>query len=103
MAEDEGEIQVPLTWVGLEEVPTLAANQIVVQFTAKHEFVLTFGHVTPPILLGTEEERREQLRMVTFAPVKPVARLGLTRQRIEELVQVLTENLQNHDKVFPGE
>src|SRR6266508_1594361 len=98
MAEDQDRIEVPLTWIGVEDIPALAANQMLVQFTAENEFTLTFGQVAPPILLGDEEQRRQQLRMVTFAAVKPVARLGLTRQRIEELIKVLTENLENHDR-----
>jgi hypothetical protein len=101
MADDDREgIEVPLTWIGVEDIPILTANQMVIQFTGRDEFILGFGQVAPPILLGTDEERREQLRQVSYAAVKPVARLGLTRQRIEELVRVLTENLANHDRTF---
>jgi hypothetical protein len=95
MADDEQDrVEVPLTWIGVEDMLVLTANQIVVQFAGTDEFILGFGQVAPPILLGGGEERREQLREVTFAAVRPVARLGLTRQRIEELIRVLTENLE---------
>jgi hypothetical protein len=93
---------VPLAWIGVEDLPALVANQAVVQFTAENEFIVIFGQVAPPILLGNEEQRREQLRSVTFAAVKPVARLGLTRARVQELIQVLNENLANHDRAFGG-
>jgi hypothetical protein len=98
--EEQDRVEIPLAWIGVEDVPVLATNQALVQFTAENEFVLTFGQLAPPILLGSEEERREQLKMITFAAVKPVARLGLTRQRVEELIRVLTENLENHDRAF---
>jgi hypothetical protein len=101
MADETPDVtSVPLSWLGVEDLAILAANQIVVQVVAKNEFVVMFGQVAPPILLGSEEEVREQLRTISFAPVKPVARLGLTRQRIQELVDLLTRQLEVHDNSF---
>jgi hypothetical protein len=100
MAEDPDQVSLPLAWIGVEDVPVLASNQMLIQFSAKDEFLLTFGHVGPPIVLGTQEQQREQLKTLTYAPVKPVARLGLTRQRVEEVIKVLTESLESHDKAF---
>ncbi len=91
--------QVPLTWIGIEDVPILTINQIVGQALTREEYILTLGQVAPPVLLGTEEQRRQQLEMITFAAVKPVARIGLTRQRVEELIRILTEILDNADKM----
>jgi len=65
MPEDEQDrVEVPLTWIGVEDVPILTANQMLIQFTARDESILGFGQVAPPILLGTEEERHQQLRML---------------------------------------
>jgi hypothetical protein len=102
MSEQSGEdfVQVPIVWVGIEDVPVYAVNQIVVQHSGANEFVVTFGELTPPIALGTEEQRREQLRMTSFVPIRPVARVGLNRQRLQELITVLQQNLQRHDERF---
>jgi hypothetical protein len=98
--ENSEEFNVPVAWIGTEEMPVLATNTAVVQFSAKDEFLLTFGQLAPPILLGDDEQRLEQARMVTFVPVKPVARLGMNRGRVEQLIQALQENLANHDAQY---
>ena len=71
MSEEET-FEVPLVWIGVEDVPVLAVNQILAQVIGKEEFLLAFGQVAPPILLGTDEQKREQAGLVTFAQVKPV-------------------------------
>src|SRR4051812_28674746 len=56
---DQGDVfQARAAWVGLEELPVLVTNQFIGQANIG-EIVLTFGHVTVPVLLGSEEERRE--------------------------------------------
>jgi hypothetical protein len=95
---DEENVQVPLVWVGVEELPLLSVNQILGQILGKDEFLLAFGQVAPPILLGTDEQKRDQARMLTFAAIKPVARLAMTRQRIQELRDLLDRQIEAHDK-----
>jgi hypothetical protein len=83
---------VPLAWVGPDEVPVVLANQFISQF--HHDgFVLTVGQVTPPIILGSDEQQRDQLEALTFVPVRPLARFALTEQRVRELIKLLTDNL----------
>jgi hypothetical protein len=94
----EPEIQVPIVWVGVEEVPTQTSNQFLGQFTGPDEFILTFGHLVPPALLGTPEERLEQARQLSYIPIRVISRVGLTRSRVEELVGVLQETLRNFDR-----
>jgi hypothetical protein len=40
-------MRLPIIWVGVEDVPILFANQMVIQHSAENEFVLTFGQLTP--------------------------------------------------------
>lgn len=90
-------IQLPLTWIGLDETPIVSASHFISQF---HEdlFVVSFGMVSPPVLLGTPEERAEQARAIDYVPVRPVARLGLTRATMERLIGILNENLGRFDE-----
>lgn len=97
MAEDPEAISIPVVWVGGDETPILLVNQFLGQFQG-NEMIITFGQFAPPALIGTEEERREQVRDISFIPVKVLARFALTRSRLEELIQVLQETLANHDK-----
>src|SRR5688572_30304966 len=93
----EPELQVPIVWVGGEDIATHTANQFLGQFSGPEEFIVTFGHIAPPPLLGTPEERLEQARQLSYVPVRAITRIGLTRQRVEELIGVLQQTLSNFD------
>ena len=90
--------QVPVAWVGVEDVPLLFANQVLAQLDDVGEILLTFGQATPPLLLGDDEEKQAQLSNIGFVPVKPVARVAFSRPRLEQLIQLLNETLDNHRK-----
>lgn len=92
-------ITLPIVYVGGEDVPILFVNQFVIQHQPG-EFVLTVGQITPPILLGSPEERREQAKKLTYVSTKVVARLAFTRQRLVELIEVLQENLNRYDEMM---
>ncbi len=85
-------IRVPITYIGLDDMPVLFANNFVVQHE-QTEFILTAGQLVPPVLLGTTEERLEQAKQLGYVGVRVVARLALTRDRVTELIQVLQDNL----------
>ena|SRR5438093_3342027 len=97
---DQRGVQVPIVWVGTDEVPVSLVNNFFAQFVQpdQDEFILTFGTVVPPPLLGTREQMEEQARAVSFVPVRAVARLGLTRQRVVELSTVLDTILRQYDE-----
>lgn len=86
-----------LLWVDVEAKEIIFANQLLVQHVGS-EFVITFGQATPPPIVGTPEEQAEMLERVEFVPVKTVARLGLTAQRMTEFVQVLQQNLSAYEQ-----
>jgi hypothetical protein len=90
-------IQVPVVWVGVDEAPILLANQFLGQFQ-RDEFILTVGQIAPPALMGTPEERLEEARTISFIPIKVLARFGLTRARVEDLIRVLQETIENFEK-----
>ncbi len=89
MADDGESITIPVSWVGIDDLPIQFANQFLVQFQQPGEFFLTVGQLTPPPLLGQPDEQLQQLQEWAFIPVKPVVRLGINRQRLEELIKVL--------------
>ena len=96
----QDEVQLPATWLGLDELPVLATNLAAVQHLGENEFVMSFGHLTPPLLLGTPEQKREQARALAFVAIRPVARLSLNRTRLVELIDALQRNLKTHDARF---
>ena len=102
MAEEMDGTTRPLVRVGMEDVPILFANDFIIQFHG-NEFILTVGQLQPPPLFGSEEERRQQISQIEFVPVKVVARLALTEQRMEQLVEALQSNLQKYREQRPPE
>jgi hypothetical protein len=89
-------IEVPILWVGVEDAQILFANQFLGQ-VEQQEIVLTFGQITPPVLLGSPEQRARQVERLGFIPVRTVARFGMTRARLEELIGVLQATARNFD------
>lgn len=84
-------IELPFFIVGAEETPILFSNLVVVQHEAQ-EFMLTFCQYTPPLTLGAPDRQREQLKNMPYVPVKAVARIGMTPQRLAQLIEVLNTN-----------
>lgn len=99
MADEPDSIQVPVVWVGADDLPVLFVNQFVVQVDPAGEVFITLGQLVPPAIQGaTDEERRQQAMDVQYVPVKPIARIGLTPTRLQELKSVLELALQNHER-----
>jgi len=102
VAQDAKDIfEIPIVISGAEDVSIHFANQFVIQHQ-QNEFILTVGQMSPPILLGSEEERREQAKQISFVPVKVIARIAMTRERLVELISVLQQNLAVFDQKQPG-
>ncbi len=97
MAEEPpARIEIPVVWVGADEVPVFFANQFVAQVD-RGEVFLTIGQLVPPAIIGSGEEAREQAERIQYVPVKPVARIALTPTRLLELIEVLQITKANHE------
>lgn len=99
---DEGRHErfIPTTWIGAEELPVLFVNTFVGQVQPQEgAFYLSVGQTVPPALIGTPQEQAEQLEQIAYVPVKPIARLALTRARMEELIALLQLNIDQYDQI----
>ncbi len=108
MAHQEPEgIQFPVVWVGVEETPIQFTNLFISQFDQDMEtFIITFGQLSPPVLIGTPDEIREQAEQITYVSVRPVARISLSRLRMKELIAALSANadqLEQASNTLPGD
>lgn len=95
-------VQVPIVWVDVDQTPIQFANQFVSQFQ-QNEFILTIGQLAPPMILGSDEERTEQIQNLAFVTVRPLARFGLPVARVRELIHVLSDNLEAYERQSGGE
>lgn len=93
------ELRLPLSLSDFDESPILLANHFLVQFQ-EDEFVLALSQVTGPPLVGTPEQIRAQARELRHVPVHTLARVALTRHRLTELIALLQEKLEEHDRTL---
>ena len=91
-------MRVPLLWVGTDEVPAVLVNHFLFQ-TEQDEIFLTFGTLTPPVLLAdTREELRQQVSRLGYVPVRTVGKFSLTPRRTRELIELLQRGLINYEQ-----
>jgi hypothetical protein len=93
--------QLPLSWVGHDELPIVFVNQILVQ-SQPGEFVVAFGQVTTPPVIGTPEEQMEQLAQYDVVPIRTLVRMGITPARLREFTTALQVALDRHDEAMKG-
>jgi hypothetical protein len=93
----DGSVDLPLIWAEFDDVPIFFANHFLVQHEPD-EFVLTLGQVSGPPLVGTPDQVRAQLGQIDHVPITTLARVGLTRQRLTELIALLQAELAEHDR-----
>ena len=96
MTSEQDTVSLPIVYVGLEEVETLFANNFVIQHQV-NEFILTVSQIQPPILLGTDSERKEQAERLSYIPAKVVSGVAFNRDRLVSLISIVQENLAAHD------
>ncbi len=90
MAEENLQRDVPLAWIGVEDVPLLYADQFVAQLH-QDMFILTIGQMVPPAFIGTPEERAEQLEQIAYVPVKAVSRVTFNSANLDQLIGALQQ------------
>lgn len=94
-------------WSRADDVPAEPANQFVVNVGLPDKagtpdgVYLLLGHLTPPILLpGTRNEVVEQLETIqSKRTVEVRGRYLLSRQRLNELIEVLQIAAVQYDKI----
>lgn len=100
MADEPQTIQLPASWLGLEETPILFANVFTSQFDVDLQaHLVLIGQVAPPPLVGTPEEVAEQAQEIDFVSIRPIVRLAITPSKMLELIQVLQANVDQREQV----
>lgn len=101
MSEPSDGTAVPVLWDGLEDANIAFVNQMIVQLGPpghEDEFIVTHGQLHPPVLLGSEVEKRARLESLPFVTVKVVSKIGIPVGRVRELRDLLDNMLRTYDE-----
>lgn len=80
-------LNVTVSWEGAEDFPVAPCNLFVSQFTHA-EFTVTFGYASP-VLAAPKDAAK-----LSVVKSKAVARLSLSPQRMQELIDVLKQSME---------
>jgi hypothetical protein len=87
--------EIPLVWVGLEEIPVRTVTSVVSQI-ADDQFFVSFGCINHPILVGSQAAVRARLDSIESVSITPVARIAMTEEKMEQVIKALQSNLRKH-------
>jgi hypothetical protein len=99
-ASTHPDISVPLEWIDFDDTPILFANHFLVQHQLE-EFVVSLGQVVGPPTVGPPQDLRLPAAPIhdpSHVPINTLARVGLTRHRMTELIELLQTALEEHDR-----
>ena len=97
----DGAVAKPAVWVIPDDLPIGVANQFIGQAVGRQEILVTLGYALIPAILGADEEqRRMQAEQVEYVPIQATGRFTMNRGRLEELRDVLTATIANHDTIY---
>lgn len=100
----ETPVAIPKKWIGVDDISVMAANECVVSISSADDgFILTFGHVAPPVFVGTDEEQREQAVALEFVPVRTLGRFYMSPGVLTALQLALSEMLERRESSGPDD
>lgn len=92
-ANDDGAVHlVPIKHLGVTDQRSIFANHVLIQHNACGEFFLSFFEMPPPIVIGTEEEKKKQLAEISQQDAHCVARVVIAKERMSGLIGAMAEN-----------
>lgn len=96
-----------LIWPEVENALVCRANQFLTQINngvdgKPEDIILTLGHVTPPVILGTDEEQREMAAAIGAVSVKTLSRVSLSLGQAENLAKLLHQAVETSRSLGGG-
>ena len=97
--EETDFIAIPVEWYIPDDIEPGYATNLTVQHT-EHEFTISFFRAIPPIIVGSSEEQREQVKELKSVRAECLAQVIIAVGRMPEFVDVLQKNLEQHSSRF---
>ncbi len=94
------ELSLPLSMSDFDDSPILLANHFLIQHQPD-EFVVSLSQVSPAAASSACRRRSGRRRAAGGdVPVHTIARVAMTRRRVVELIALLQERLDEHDRLM---
>lgn len=93
--EHDSRLIVPIEWHVPANLISRYANNVVVQH-GRNEFIISFFEILPPLILGSDEEKKAQLEKISSVQAECVARIILSPEQVEEIIRVLQDTLEKY-------
>ncbi|MEX0641960.1 MAG: hypothetical protein WD468_04625 [Pirellulales bacterium] len=77
------------------------ANTATVQTNDAGEFTISFYQITPPLIMGEQEETRAALASIDEVSAVCVASVVVGKTRMATLISAMIEAFKKHDILFP--
>jgi len=89
------QVSVPMEWVVPENIKPEYASDLVVQ-SLSDVFQIYFFQVNPPFIIGTQEEKLQQLTNLDSVKANCVSRLIVTPSKLEEFIDTMKSQLDKY-------
>jgi len=89
------QVAVPIKWHVPDNLPSIYANNVVVQQGA-YEFIISFFEAKLPLTVGTPEEIRAKLTQVESVPAECVARILVAPELVQQIIHALQTTLDTY-------
>ena len=86
-------LEIQPAWIGADDLPVHFANTFAITF-GQNAIFLNLGSQVPPAI--ESEEELERLWTVGYLPVSPIARVALSPQGLDGLIQGLQNARKQH-------
>lgn len=97
-------VEVPVLWVGGDELPTIKVNQFIVQVDSAGDVFVTCGTVTPPVLLGDKpDDLRKQAEAIDYVRIRTVSKFALSVKGLREFIGVMQTGVEMAERLEAAE
>ena len=95
MTKEKPKVQVPIEWHVSENVDSKYATHLVIQHS-EHEFIVNFFEMRLPLILGNQDQVREQWQNIKSVRAECVARIIVAPDRMQEFINVMQADLDKY-------
>jgi hypothetical protein len=95
--KDKDETELSIVWEVPTGFPTHYATHLVAQHSDE-DFTITFWDLRPPVLMGSPDEKSQQVKALKEVRPTALARIVVTPRRMREFVQVMQDNLKTFEE-----